>query len=725
HDQELTLRRHGRPERVWMNLDYSPVLDESGLPGGVICILNETTDRVLAAKRSAFLLSLADDLRALGTVDEIVALASQRVAESLDANRVFFAEITDSGWMTVARDHCRSVRSLAGRHSLQSFGSGLLQAYRSGQPLVACDIPNDDALTPDTRAGLADRQVAAFIDILLFDESDRVHVFAVQSATPRAWTPAEITLVQEVGERVKAAVERARAEEGLRTLNETLEEQVATRSAERDRLWNLSQDMLARADYEGMMSAVSPAWTHVLGWSEAELLARGYASFMHADDEAHTLDAIARMAQTRQPTRFENRIATREGGWKPIEWTVAPEADGVNFVAVGRDLSEAKAREADLAAAQDALRQSQKMEAMGSLTGGVAHDFNNLLTPIIGSLDMLIRKQIGNERERRLIEGALQSAERAKTLVQRLLAFARRQPLQPTAVDVARVVDDMSELIGATIGPSIAIRIDVADVPPARADLNQLEMALLNLAVNARDAMPDGGELAIAARRETVDDHHPAGLAPGHYVRLSVADTGVGMDAETRARAIEPFFSTKGIGKGTGLGLSMVHGLAAQLGGGMTIDSLPGVGTTIALWLPISASALADDRHTAEAPVRSKGVGVALLVDDEELVRMSTADMLADLDYDVVEAASAEEALALIRDGLMPDLLITDHLMTGMSGAQLARTLKHNRPDLPVLIVSGYAEKDGIDRDVPRLPKPFRNSELAASLAALRGRTLN
>ncbi|MBN2972534.1 PAS domain S-box protein [Roseomonas aeriglobus] len=721
HDQELTLHRHGRPERVWMDLDYSPVLDEGGLPGGVICILGDTTERVAAEKRNAFLLSLADDLRALRTQDEIIQLASERVASWLDANRVLFAEITDSGWMTVERDHLRGVQSLVGRHSLQSFGPGLLQAYRSGQPLVACNIPGDDNLTPDTRAGLAERRVAAFVDIMLFDDSDRVHVFAVQSATPREWTQAEITLVQEVGERLKVAVERARAEEGLRKLNETLEEQVAVRSAERDRLWTLSQDMLARADYQGMISAVSPAWTRVLGWSENELLSRGYASFIHADDAPHTLEAIGRMEQTRQPTRFGNRIATRDGAWKHIEWTVAPETDGVNFVAVGRDLTETKLREADLAAAQDALRQSQKLEAMGSLTGGVAHDFNNLLTPIIGSLDMLVRKGLGTPRERRLIEGALQSAERAKTLVQRLLAFARRQPLQPTAVDVGRVVDNMVGLIGATIGPTIAVRIDVGDLPPAKADLNQLEMALLNLAVNARDAMPDGGELTIAARRDNLADGNDAGLTPGAYVRLSVTDTGFGMDADTRARAIEPFFSTKGVGKGTGLGLSMVHGLAAQLGGGLTIESAPGEGTVIALWLPVAATIAAGETRASGCLAKPRGIGVALLVDDEDLVRMSTANMLADMDYDVVEAVSAEEALAFIRDGLTPDLLVTDHLMTGMSGAQLARTLKHSRPDLPVLIVSGYAEEDGIDDDLPRLAKPFRNAELAASLTVLRG----
>lgn len=514
--------------------------------------------------------------------------------------------------------------------------------------------------------------------------------------------------------------DRKLAEAALRRLNETLEAQVAERSAERDRLWNLSQDMFARADYGGMMSAVSPAWSQVLGWNKSELLSRGYASFMHPEDMPGTLAAIERMGETRQPTRFENRIATADGGWKSIEWTVAPEPNGVNFVAVGRDLSDAKAREAELEAAQEALRQSQKMEAMGSLTGGVAHDFNNLLTPIIGSLDMLVRKGLGNDRERRLIDGALQSAERAKTLVQRLLAFARRQPLQSTAVNVGMLVDEMAGLIGSTVGPNIDVRVALApDLPPALADANQLEMALLNLAVNARDAMPQGGQLTIAAERESVRAEDPAGLRRGHYVRLSVHDTGTGMDEATLRRAVEPFFSTKGIGKGTGLGLSMVHGLAAQLGGGLTIDSMPGQGTTVTLWLPISAVPVEHQEQSPDRTDKSVGRGVALLVDDEDLVRMSTADMLNDFGFEVVEAGSAEEALKLLKSGNVPDLLVTDHLMPGMSGADLARAARVLHPVLPVLVVSGYAEVEGIAPDLRRLTKPFRNADFAASLTEL------
>ncbi len=330
-------------------------------------------------------------------------------------------------------------------------------------------------------------------------------------------------------------------------------------------------------------------------------------------------------------------------------------------------------RTAELEQAQEALRQSQKLEAMGQLTGGVAHDFNNLLTPIIGSLDMLQRQKVGNERTQRLIEGALQSADRAKTLVQRLLAFARRQPLQPVAVDVAGLVAGMAELVESTSGPRVKVEVVVeSDLPAARADANQVEMAILNLAVNARDAMPDGGKLSIAASSQLIERGHKSKLPPGQYIRLAVSDTGVGMDRPTLDRAIEPFFSTKGIGQGTGLGLSMVHGLASQLGGALTISSRPGVGTCVELWLPVAGEEAALSEESRE-PEATAGAGEVLLVDDEALVRASTAHMLSELGFTVTEAGSAEEAVGILTGGFRPDLLVTDHLMPGKSGTDLVR----------------------------------------------------
>ena len=377
-------------------------------------------------------------------------------------------------------------------------------------------------------------------------------------------------------------------------------------------------------------------------------------------------------------------------------------------------------RSAELIQAQEALRQSQKLEAMGQLTGGVAHDFNNLLTPIIGGLDMLTRRGVGGDRERRLIDGALQSAERARTLVQRLLAFARRQPLQSGAVDVPTLIGGMIDLIASTCGPQIKVQVDLEEgLATAEADANQLEMAILNLAVNARDAMPNGGILTISAACEDVEGGHGTGARPGPYIRIAIADTGTGMDDATMARAIEPFFSTKGIGMGTGLGLSMAHGLASQLGGALTVASKPGVGSKITLWLPRSGKPASAISIPGATPSTAKRLGTALLVDDEDLVRATTAEMLAELGYEVVEAISAVEALDRLAANSRVSLVVTDHLMPGMTGAELAKKVKARWPDVPVLIVSGYAEMEGIDSDLPRLTKPFRGADLAASLAIL------
>lgn len=503
----------------------------------------------------------------------------------------------------------------------------------------------------------------------------------------------------------------------LHELNEQLEQEVSARTAERNRVWELSRELLAIVGFDGDLKAINPAWTATLGHEISALLKTPPREQVHPDDLLKVRTIFNRLISGETIERLETRLRHADGSWRWISWTLVPEGEA--FYAVGRDVTSEKQAAEELEQAQEALRQSQKMEAMGSLTGGVAHDFNNLLTPIVGSLDLLQRKGLGGEREQRLIAGAIQSADRARTLVQRLLAFARRQPLQPVAVDVGSLVEGMADLLGSTTGPQVRVVVEVADdLPPAKADPNQLEMALLNLGVNARDAMPDGGTLRISATRESV--RTPRGmLKRGHYVRLSVADTGTGMDEATLARAVEPFFSTKGIGKGTGLGLSMAHGLAAQLGGALTIQSRQGVGTNIELWLPIS-SIITDNRESSPLPNSlGQASGLVLLVDDEEVVRASTADMLEDLGYEVRQANSGEAATTLIAQGLVPDLLVTDHLMPGMTGVDLARTLREAMPKLPVLIVSGYAEAEGVAPDLLRLTKPFRSAELEGSLAAI------
>lgn len=369
--------------------------------------------------------------------------------------------------------------------------------------------------------------------------------------------------------------------------------------------------------------------------------------------------------------------------------------------------------------AQAALLQAQKIETMGQLVGGVAHDFNNLLMAVIGNLDLLAKRVGDDPWKMRLVEGALEGARRGATLTQRLLAFARRQDLQSRPTDVAALVEDMRGLISRSVGPLVEVEIiDAEPIPPVNIDPNQLEMAVLNLAVNARDAMPRGGVLTIALRHHLVVPGDLS-LAPGAYVQLTVQDTGEGMDAATLARAVEPFFSTKGTGKGTGLGLSMVHGLANQSGGALRLESEQGMGTKADIWLPVADRGAEPNLqpailHSATAPV------TILLVDDDTLIAASTVALLEDLGHHVVEAHSGKEALAILSDGLHPDLVITDHAMAGMTGVDLAVALRVRDPALPILLATGYAELQGeLPIELPRLAKPYTQEQLSLEIARL------
>ncbi len=379
---------------------------------------------------------------------------------------------------------------------------------------------------------------------------------------------------------------------------------------------------------------------------------------------------------------------------------------------------EERTREREEALAK--LFASQKMESIGKLTGGLAHDFNNLLAAILSNLDLLRKRLPDDAKFRRLLDGAIHGAERGASLTARLLAFARRQELKPEAVDVAEMVSGMAELLERSLGASIQVETDIpSGLPAMHVDLNQLELALLNLAVNARDAMPFGGLLAISAGAETFADAVPVpDLSPGDYLRISVTDNGVGMDETILAQAREPFFTTKGPGKGTGLGLSMVQGLAVQSGGALRLRSTPGQGTTVDLWLPKSRDAQPQAAAVPFVPAASQRRLNILLIDDDALVRMGTVDMLEDLGHTVTEAGSAAEALTILQAGRLGlDAVITDQAMPGMRGTELAAELAQKYPGLPVILATGYAElPNGENPGLPRLAKPFRQEDLAQVL---------
>lgn len=420
-------------------------------------------------------------------------------------------------------------------------------------------------------------------------------------------------------------------------------------------------------------------------------------------------DITARVSSEEQQKRLneilEERVAERTAELHKAHGTVMAEV-------AQRERAEAQ------------LRQAQKMEAIGQLTGGVAHDFNNLLMAVLGNLELLRKHTGGDAKAERLIDGALQGAKRGASLTQRLLAFARRQDLSVDPVDLGQLVREMTDLLNRSVGTGIVIEIRIPDrMDPVLADSNQLELALLNLVVNARDAMPNGGTICISLQVENVAK--PEGeLAAGRYGVLSVSDEGHGMDGDTLQKAIEPFFSTKELGKGTGLGLSMIHGLALQLQGALRLTSTPGKGTRAELWIPVSdeSPVVSKDTAVAEPDQRVKPLRV-LLVDDDFLIAMSSVDMLIDLGHEVVEAHSGKEALAHLKDDGRFDLLITDYSMPEMTGGDLANAARDLFPDLPILIASGYAElPPGIDFDVARLAKPYSQQQLAVEIeSVLRG----
>ena len=367
------------------------------------------------------------------------------------------------------------------------------------------------------------------------------------------------------------------------------------------------------------------------------------------------------------------------------------------------------------------------MDTIGQLTGGVAHDFNNLLMAVLGSLSLLEKRLPEDPRSQRLLQNAVQGAQRGAALTQRLLAFSRRQELKPEAVDVQQLVGGMKELLERALGHGVELRTQFPGATPtALVDANQLELALLNVALNARDAMPNGGTLTIsAAPYPQPADGAQASLPPGNYVLIKIADNGIGMDAMTLKKATEPFFTTKGPGKGTGLGLSMVHGLAAQSGGLLRISSEPNVGTAIELWLPMAEAAApaADIEVVSPIPAPYTGTCRVLIVDDDTLVMTGISAMIEDLGHTAIEAHSGAEAVAKLASGVEIDVVLTDHAMPAMTGLQLARYIRESYPELPVILATGYAEipGDAASLGIPRLAKPCNQYEIAMAIQSALG----
>ncbi|MGZ6017368.1 MAG: PAS domain S-box protein [Phenylobacterium sp.] len=482
-------------------------------------------------------------------------------------------------------------------------------------------------------------------------------------------------------------------------------------------------------DPGGHVSSWNAGAQRIKGYLPQEILGQHFSRF-YTDQDRDSREPEKALHIAATVGRFEKegwrqrKDGTRFWAHVVIDAIRGDDGEIIGFAKITRDITERLETQRSLEQTRQALFQSQKLDAIGQLTGGVAHDFNNLLMAVLGSLELLRKRLPPDPKAAALLNNAVLGAQRGAALTQRMLAFARKQDLNIEGVDVRVLLDDMRGLLERSIGPSIDLKIDLpGDLGPACTDANQLEIALLNLAVNARDAMPSGGTATIEAANVLVGAKSELALTPGPYIRLAVVDQGEGMDAQTLARATEPFYTTKGVGKGTGLGLPMVHGLAEQSGGRLALYSKPGEGTRIELWLPQADAPRVSEAAAHTVPSAAMGAGslTILAVDDDELVLTNTAAMLEDLGHRVIAAPSAEVALArLDRDRV--DLVITDYAMPHVTGLALAREIARRRPNLPVVLATGFADlPPGQDLDLPRLAKPYSQAELAQMLDTMLG----
>lgn len=702
-----------------------------------------TAEELRAANEAqAFIYALAERQRALDTPDAIMRFTAAALGRRLRADRIGFYRIDTDGNAVFAPCWTSGrLPTLKGMIDAADLGQSSVERYRAGRTVVSTDSKGDTQLAGSAIA----RMTGAVIGVPLLRRARWIATLYVNQAEPRDWTAEEIAFVEAVAEISWDAVERANAVSALRDSE-----------AQFRAITNSIDHMVWAADPAGQIDYYNTRWYDYTGSPVGSTDGDQWTRVIHPDDAAQTMATWQRCLTTGENYETEYRVWHAPSGtyrWALGRATPVREPDGtitrwfgtttdIQPIVEARDVL-ARSREdleraieqrtRQLMEAEEQLRQAQKMEAVGQLTGGIAHDFNNMLAVVIGALDLLERRLAqGSTDVDRYVAAARDGATRAAGLTRRLLAFARQTPLAPRAVDVDAMVTGMIDLLTRTIGDDIHVETQLAGHRRrAVADPSQLENTVLNLAVNARDAMPGGGTLTIHTGVDRIEGDEAAryGVTPGDYVRLCVADTGAGMPPDIVARAFEPFFTTKAVGKGTGLGLSQVFGFARQSGGHVRIDSTPGEGTAVHLYLPgvemPAGQAVAGNERSMLAqaggnvPRAAPGEHI-LVVEDEDRVRSFSVEALTELGYAVEAARNGPAALALIENGLRPDLLFTDMVMPDMTGRELAAAALDRVPDLRVLFTSGYTRERGEgDPDGPSLlPKPFDLAELGQAVRA-------
>jgi signal transduction histidine kinase/PAS domain-containing protein len=765
----------GPEETRYLTFIYAPLHDVDGAISGIFCEGFDVTDAQTAQNRTAALAELGSHVRQIDDADELAYRAAELLGRELGVSRAGYGTIdTARETITIERDwNAPGISSLAGTLNFRDYGSYIDELKRGETVMI--DDARLDPRTAGTAGALQAISALSFVNMPVTERGGFVALLYLNHDQPRHWTDDEVAFIREVAERTRTAVERRRAEAAVRRNEARLRfldalGRETARSTDADAVLAVTTSMLGRhldvsicayADMDddqdgftirgdwsapGSASIVGRYRLAALGRLAVTNLRAGLPLIVNnlaelASEEAATFEALGVVATLCMPLVKDGRLTALMSVhtatphvWSPEDMALLREVTERSWAHIERVRSEAAVRDgerrfrADLEAqvaertaalqhSERALQQAQKMEAIGNLTGGVAHDFNNLLMAVLGSLELLRKRMPPEPALLRLLDNAMEGARRGSSLTRRMLAFARRQDLRSDRIDVPTLVGGMTDMMQRSLGPMVAVETRFAPgLSPVETDANQLESALLNLAVNARDAMNGEGQIVIAGREEASEG---LDLPPGRYVCLSFTDTGEGMDETTLKRATEPFFTTKEVGKGTGLGLSMVHGLAEQSGGRLVLKSRPGVGTSAEIWLPAKAqpapSAVTADAQVDPAAVPGRPLTI-LAVDDDALVLMNTVAMLEDLGHAVEPAYSAREALDLFgqRDF---DLVITDHAMPHMTGAQLAAEIRVRRPAIPIILATGYAElPPGTDAGLPKLNKPFMQADLAAAV---------
>lgn len=674
--------------------------------------------RKQAERRQAALIQLGDQLRGLNTVEEITAATGSICGLSMGATRAGYGVVDEVQGLVDIRPEWRrdaDTKSVAGVHRFRDFGS-FIEDLRQGEVVAIADIESDPRTAPQAQA-FHSIGITALLNVPLMRDGQFKGVLLVHDAKPRTWTAEEISFAHGVADRTWAAMATADALAQLRALNNSLEREVQHRTADRNRLWQLSTDMIMIARFDGEITATNPAWSDALGWAECELVGRSFFELIHPEDRLGAIAAADAMKAGGALPQLENRYRHKNGDYRWISWSSTAD-DGLIFAA-GRDVSAAKA----LQLAEEKLRQSQKMEAVGQLTGGVAHDFNNLLTVISTSAALLRRKTTSEERRERAIDAIARTVTRAARLTGQLLAFARRQALTPAVFDAADNVKAILEMIGTLVGARIEVCTTMEDGCFIDADPGQFDTAIVNMAVNARDAMEGSGKLSVTVQRLSQLPGlrlHPA--AQGDHVAVSVVDTGCGISQENLERIFEPFYTTKPVGQGTGLGLSQVFGFVKQSGGDVDVRSELGKGTSFTLYFPLAQTALKQAAELTPRPDLPAVLGgTVLIIEDNPEVAHAVDATFKELGYSTVLATEATKALReLEHDHTRFAAVFSDVVMAGMDGIALGREIQRRWPKLPVVLTSGYSHVvlEQADHGFQLLAKPYDVAMLAQTMHA-------